>query len=158
MGRGGHLDRRECSHAAHRPLQQDVLWLQIAVDDPPLVQIAEGLKQLVHDVPRLCLPKGAVTLEALEELAPLDELHHQVQVLLVLEDIDEPDHVWVVDGAEDASLHQHLGLQGAQLVTHACVAGRSTPDEPPFLHDLHGILDAIPTVAHPLHYGKGTAP
>mmetsp|Transcript_52007 Transcript_52007/g.134140 ORF Transcript_52007/g.134140 Transcript_52007/m.134140 type:complete len:296 (-) Transcript_52007:33-920(-) len=102
--------------------------------DPPRVQVEHGAEDLLHDDARLQLRALPDPLETPLQVAALAELHHQVEVLLVLEDLIQHDQVGVVDHLHD----RNLVLQHHHFLLHLLLgdglrrAGRARgPDEGP---------------------------
>lgn len=66
-------------------VEEHVLWLQVAVDDPPAVQVLEGEDQLGAVEPRLFLAQSTLATDVLVEVASVDEVDNEVEVRLRLE-------------------------------------------------------------------------
>ena len=74
----------------------------------PAVQVLQGLQQLAHDAARIGLTARAVVDEIVEELAAVDQLHHEAELALGLEHVPVLDDVRMREGLEDARLGQDL--------------------------------------------------
>mmetsp|Transcript_67300 Transcript_67300/g.197578 ORF Transcript_67300/g.197578 Transcript_67300/m.197578 type:complete len:502 (+) Transcript_67300:625-2130(+) len=87
-----------------RAAEADVLRLQVTVRDLPVVRVAEGSPNLTEDVRRKRLADPLVPEDAVQQLAAGADLHDKEHVLLVLEDLEEPADVWMVQLPHDLSL------------------------------------------------------
>jgi len=86
--------------------EEDVRWLDVAVDDLVLMQVEHGQKQLDEPVEHLTLleEQRALRLDLLLQVAALRELHHNAEHLLVLENVVEGDDVRVLQLLQDLCL------------------------------------------------------
>mmetsp|Transcript_70945 Transcript_70945/g.200242 ORF Transcript_70945/g.200242 Transcript_70945/m.200242 type:complete len:400 (+) Transcript_70945:52-1251(+) len=109
--------------------QQDVVGLEVAVHDAPRVQVGHRLAESAEEPAGLRLGEAAACHDALEKVAPRDELHHEVEVRVRLEPAVELDDPRVLEARE------HLGL---------AAEAQPRPALPPellerlLLDDLHG--------------------
>jgi len=74
------------------------------VDDLLLVQVLERAAELFEALRGVFLGVAALGDDAVEELAARHELHHEVHLLGLVEDLEEVDHVRVVDVLHDLDL------------------------------------------------------
>ena len=79
-----------------RVLAENVLRLDVAVDDSHAVEVTETVRQRVDDAERLLLRENRVAADAIEELAATQQLHHDVDVVLALERVDQLHNVLVL--------------------------------------------------------------
>ena len=95
-------------------LEYDVIRLEISVHDSLLVQSYQGLEHALENEESRLVVKLALV--EVEDLSPLQEFHHQVQRILALVDLDELNHVRVVDGLHDSDfVNQRLLSVGLGL-------------------------------------------
>mmetsp|Transcript_143608 Transcript_143608/g.459409 ORF Transcript_143608/g.459409 Transcript_143608/m.459409 type:complete len:225 (+) Transcript_143608:1126-1800(+) len=91
--------------------QQPILGLQIAVHDEVLMQVVDGKQHLLHALGTDLLAEVARLADPFEELPTLAQLQTDVDAARILEALDEPDDVGVVEDAHDLDLLlQPLGL------------------------------------------------
>jgi hypothetical protein len=105
----------ELDFAAREALDNDVLGLDVAVDQLQRVDEHERLQYLLHDA--LQAGDGVVRLavrvaDKLAELVQvlLEQLRHDEQVLLAVEEVDQPQYVVVVGVAVGVDVLQQLDL------------------------------------------------
>mmetsp|Transcript_23955 Transcript_23955/g.41253 ORF Transcript_23955/g.41253 Transcript_23955/m.41253 type:complete len:363 (+) Transcript_23955:474-1562(+) len=146
-GGGAPEDRRdaEIAHLHHLLVlaQEQVLRLQVAVQDLLAVDVLQGHAHLHEVVQDLLLAHGEDgALEELAQVPRLRVLHHDVQVLAVLEVLDVPHDVRVPHLLQHLDLHPRQVLLGrgrvgqGHLLHHKLlvleVADQNGPAERPF--------------------------
>ena len=89
---------------------QDVLGLQVAVHDAQVVQVGHALQQRLDQLRRLELREARPAHDSLEQLTPLQHLHHDVDVAFALIQAFHPDDVGMVDQLQDSDLGAQQGL------------------------------------------------
>jgi hypothetical protein len=67
--------------------EHDVFGFEIAVHDVMGVAVVDGRKQLLHVEPCLCLGQRLFVDDAVEEFSALAVVHHDVEVLLLVENV-----------------------------------------------------------------------
>ncbi len=87
-------------------MEQDILRLDVAVDDPPLVGVVERRGDGARDPQRLIERERALALQALAQALALDERHHVVKEAIGLARIDERQDVRVLELRGEADLAQ----------------------------------------------------
>jgi hypothetical protein len=106
------LDRRRnpVVHDLHDPVRpkQDVFGRQVAVDDRrfPRLRILHRPRELHHDVQRQRRGKSPAVAEPAPKRRPLDEFHHEAAELGVVDGVEHPDDVRVVEGSRQAQLRE----------------------------------------------------
>ena len=90
------------------------------MDEALLVEIDYGGEYLLHEVPNLELSQSRLAVAALgsgdgppgndqvPETLGLAQLEQEVDVLFVLEEVPEPDNIWVGEFSVDAQLVGHF--------------------------------------------------
>lgn len=68
---------------------QDVLWLEVTVGNAFLVKEVEARGDLLHDLGGIVFREADVLLNPCQQRSAVDLLEHQVELLLVLEELDE---------------------------------------------------------------------
>lgn len=93
-------------HDLQRPIvvDQQVLRLEVPVADAELVDVVDARDELLEVLAGLLFLQPLVLHDLVEELAAFHELHHQVQVLLGLDDLVDLHDVGVVQLLEDLDL------------------------------------------------------
>ena len=96
---------------------EDVVGLEVAMDDPVRVGVIHREEDVADDGPDLVerhLPAPAS--EVLREVLALDELHHDREHVLVLDEVVDPDRARMAPRAKDPRLADeappHLGVAG----------------------------------------------
>ena len=74
------------------------------MDDHVAVAVLDAARDLLEEVARLVLDEAALLHDVVEELAPLDVLHDDVDVRRGLDHLVEADDVGVAEEAEDLDL------------------------------------------------------
>ena len=83
-------------------VDEDILWLEVAVDHPALVKILNGKDHLCCvEASPFFVETAPHLLQVKEELTTIDELHDKIQSLRVLEGILESHDEWMVKLLED---------------------------------------------------------
>ena len=85
-------------------VDEQVLRFQVPVADAQLVNIVDARNELLEVLAGLLLLQLLVLHDEVEELTALDELHHEVEVLLRLNDLVDLHDVWMVQLLEDLDL------------------------------------------------------
>jgi hypothetical protein len=67
------------------------------VHDLSLTAVVEGLEDLFHDVSRLSLPKAADNFHSVENAAPSEVFHDNVEIFIVLEVFEDFDDSWMIN-------------------------------------------------------------
>src|SRR5262245_59265730 len=92
--------------------QEDVLWLERAVDEAALVRRFERLRDLLRDIQRLGPRQANDAREPRRQGLAFEQLHHQERRTVGQQaEIEQLDQVRVQDGAHGAQLVDH-GLTG----------------------------------------------
>ena len=76
-----------------RGAHEHVLGLEVAVREAGRVHVADRAEQRAHDAPRVGLDEALARREAVEELAALDELEHELNLRARLPRAEQADHV-----------------------------------------------------------------
>mmetsp|Transcript_13491 Transcript_13491/g.35658 ORF Transcript_13491/g.35658 Transcript_13491/m.35658 type:complete len:444 (+) Transcript_13491:389-1720(+) len=84
--------------------EEEVLGLQVAVAYPILVHVVDGADDLLHDGGGLDLREVPGLDDAVEQLASCAQLHHKIDVPVVLEAFEELDDVGMVHHLHDGDL------------------------------------------------------
>ena len=83
-------------------VNENILWLEVAVDHPALMKILNGKDHLCRvEASPFLVETAPHLLQVKEELTTIDELHDKIQSLRVLEGILEPHDEWMVKLLED---------------------------------------------------------
>ena len=106
---------------------QQILGLEVAVHDAQVVAVLDRLEQDQDQVPRLLLAVELLLGDALEELAALDEVHHQIKHRRLVEERVQLHDVRVVQLLQDV----HLLEQGRLVVQVQRLLGDALDREPP---------------------------
>ena len=94
-------------------LQEDVGWLDVAVDHAAGVGVLEGLRRCPRDPRRLPGLEGSVLGQDVAQAPPADQLHHEVGVgplIAVAEDAHDP---WVAELPDRLGLAQEALARGS---------------------------------------------
>lgn len=124
-------------------VDQDVVGLQVPVDVVQLVHRVQRQQDLGNVEPRLVLRQNVLLDQEVHEVAPGQVLHHQVQVLFVLEGAFEVDDLLVVLGVSQDVLFL-AGLDDFVLVDHLALD---------HLLDGDGLVGLLP--AAEAHFAEG---
>lgn len=90
------------------PLVEDqVLGLDVPVDHPLVVDVLEAEQQAGEEEPGLLLRELAMLRDVVPQVAPVEQVHHQVQVLPVLERVVHVDEEGVFERGEQLPLVHH---------------------------------------------------
>ncbi len=87
MGAGGGVAAQELGYPevgqqqVFIAVEQNILGLEVAVDDPLIVGIGQRIGQIQHDAAHLC--PGHVCPDALGQISPFDIFHDQVMTPVV---------------------------------------------------------------------------
>lgn len=92
----------------HVAVEEQILGLEIAMNDALLVQVLYGRDDLSELGASLLLLHAAVRDQVVEDLAARRVLHHQVESLLCLYDLEELHDVRVVQALHDLDLAEEL--------------------------------------------------
>ena len=93
----------------------DVGGLDVAMDDPVAVRVAEPLADLPHDVELPFQGQGLALLDDLLEVGALDELHRDVGLAAVLAQVVDGDDVAVAQPSRRLRLAQEPRLELRRL-------------------------------------------
>mmetsp|Transcript_84081 Transcript_84081/g.224757 ORF Transcript_84081/g.224757 Transcript_84081/m.224757 type:complete len:272 (-) Transcript_84081:7-822(-) len=105
--------------------KEEVLGLDVAVHDLPLVEVEQSGEDLLHHTSCLGLSEGSQLEDLIKKLSPLTQLHHKVDEPCVLEDLVEPDDIRMI-----RLLHQRdLALQALPLAHPLLENGLDGPGE-----------------------------
>jgi len=85
-------------------------YLQVAVDQVPVVHVLDGQEGLIEELKGLDLAESFVLVQIVEEVAMFGVLEHDVDLLLLLEDLVEFDDVWMLQPAVDEDLSPEVFL------------------------------------------------
>ena len=96
--------------------EQQVFWLEVAVHDAVGVQVGDAGRDLLHELGRVGFVQGPARVDAVEQLAALGELGHEVQAVLRFEVVDEREHVRLA--LADALEHGYLVFHEALAAPH----------------------------------------
>lgn len=115
---------------------QDVLWLEIAVVDTVSVAVGDGIQDLEENI-LCCLVISDITAvlgDVQEEISLWAVFHNDVGAILVVEDSQKGNNVWV---CRDLVMQAHLSVLEVLL---SCVQWESIRGK--LVQYLDGILDA----------------
>mmetsp|Transcript_21423 Transcript_21423/g.35849 ORF Transcript_21423/g.35849 Transcript_21423/m.35849 type:complete len:306 (-) Transcript_21423:419-1336(-) len=87
-----------------RTCHQQVFWLQITMSNVLIVHVLDGIEQGHHQVSGFLLVVVRLLYDAVKQLAPADLLQHKVEVARLLEEVQGPNDVWVVQRLQDSHL------------------------------------------------------
>mmetsp|Transcript_87143 Transcript_87143/g.154262 ORF Transcript_87143/g.154262 Transcript_87143/m.154262 type:complete len:216 (+) Transcript_87143:858-1505(+) len=90
--------------------QDEIFRLQISMGDALEMKVVHGAKHRLHHQGALRLTEVARLDDAVEELAPNAQLHHQVDIPVVFEGLIELANVGMVQELHDVYLHLQLVL------------------------------------------------
>jgi len=143
-----HVGLRQAKVGQHHvPLgvQEHVLRLQVAVHDPPAVQVGKRADDLGAVAARDGLAEHALAVQVEEQVAAVDKVEDQVELGGGLERVAQAHDVRVLDGRQHVALAPHV----------AAVVAR---EDAALAHDLHGVDAARGDVADLEDLAKGALP
>lgn len=82
-------------------IKDQVFWLDIPMYDPIRVQILQGHNNATGEELHNLLPKELVFADVEPEIPSWHQIHHQIQIIPVLEREDHIDEKWVLELAEE---------------------------------------------------------
>ena len=92
-------------------VEQNILWLQVAVADAERVEIFEAVNNLAEEPRGLLVRQAPVLNEVVEELAVRRVLEHDVEITRALEDVDQLEKVGVVDEPHERNFALDFDLE-----------------------------------------------
>mmetsp|Transcript_49296 Transcript_49296/g.127067 ORF Transcript_49296/g.127067 Transcript_49296/m.127067 type:complete len:319 (-) Transcript_49296:51-1007(-) len=84
--------------------EEEVFGLEVSMADVVLVHVVDGAENVLHDSRRLHLGEVARVDDAVEQLTTIADLHHQINIPLVLERLMQLDDVGMVHDLHDVDL------------------------------------------------------
>ena len=75
--------------------QENVLWLHVSMGDRLQVHVVESQHDLVDDVHSLALCEAGNLWKSLEKLTTFYKLRHNVVIVVVFDQVNDSDDVWV---------------------------------------------------------------
>ena len=102
---------KNCLNVDVSEVNQDVGQLQVSVHDVHLRNGFEALDDLTQKVPGLLLSKSASEHSQSVQIPSVAVLHKQIEVVHSFLDVIQPDHVWMLDLAQDAYFVLQVLLQ-----------------------------------------------
>ena len=95
--------------------EEEVLWLEVAVDNAVLVEVLDGFCHLLCDAACVGLGKVSLVDNAVKQLAARDVVQHEVQLVRGVKALAHAHNVLVLDLFEDADLGlDHVFLSRAE--------------------------------------------